>query len=50
MGKPNILTNYSLFNCIDHKYFNNEHLIPAKNSQFTPAISGQGHWLFQLPD
>jgi len=28
--------------------FNNKHLIPAKDGQFTLAKGGQSHWLFQL--
>jgi len=40
--KPDALTSYGRFNSNYHKYFNNKHLIPARNGQFTPAESGQG--------
>jgi hypothetical protein len=31
-----------------HKYYNNKHLIPAKNGQFTPPKRWQSHWLLQI--
>lgn len=47
MEKPVVLTTFGRYKCNYHKCFNNKHLIPAKDGQFSPARSGQGHWLFQ---
>jgi hypothetical protein len=38
--EPDTLTTSGRFNYNYHKYFNNKHLIPAKNSQSTAAKSG----------
>ena len=48
MQKPDTLTTSGRFNCNYHKYFNNKHLIPAKDGQCTPAKGGQSHRLFQV--
>jgi len=39
--KPDALTKSSWTICIFHKYYNNKHLIPARDGHFTPAKSGQ---------
>ena len=46
--KPDTLTTTGRFNCNDPKYFNNKHLISAKGGQFTPARSGQSHWILHF--
>jgi len=47
LEKPGELTTSGRSNWDYHKCFNNKHLIPAKDGQFSPAWDGQGHWLFQ---
>ena len=39
--KPDTLTTFGQFSCIYHTYFNNKHLIPAMESQYNLADTGQ---------
>jgi hypothetical protein len=43
MQNPDALTISGRFNYNYHKYFNNKHLIPAKDDQFTPEKDDQSH-------
>ncbi len=42
------LTISGRFNYNFHIYLNNKHLIPVRDGLYTPAISGQSHWLLRL--
>ncbi len=48
LGKPGELTTSGRSKYNYHRWFNNKHLILAKDGQFFPAWGGQGHWLFHF--